>query len=179
MSSNDNDDWITVEEAASTLRVVPRQVNRYGNEERIRIKRIGRRVFYHRADVDQLAEELGASRRPAPPPKAELVPAGVMLDYLRERDQQLANTEHQLAAVLAQLAAAQQDLGRRMLPEDEQKLRIDLAAVASERDQIRTQLETLQSEINPWYRRWQILLPIAIAAIAVAITLFALLLTRP
>ena len=102
-----------------------------------------------------------------------------MLDYLRERDQQLANTEHQLAAVLAQLAAAQQDLGRRMLPEDEQKLRIDLAAVAVERDQIRTQLETLQNEINPWYRRWQILLPIAIAAIAVAITLFALLLTRP
>jgi hypothetical protein len=179
MSSNNNDEWITVEEAAGILRVVPRQVNRYGNEKRIRIKRTGRRVFYHRADVTQLAEELGAARRPAPPPKTELVPAGVMLDYLRERDQQLANTEHQLAAVLAQLAAAQQDLGRRMLPEDEQKLRSQLIEVAAERDQIRSQFEALRNEINPWYRRWQVLLPIAIAALAVAITLFVLLLSRP
>jgi FtsZ-binding cell division protein ZapB len=66
-----------------------------------------------------------------------------------------------------------------MLPEDEQKLRSQLIEVAAERDQIRSQFEALRNEINPWYRRWQVLLPIAIAALAVAITLFVLLLSRP
>ena len=85
-----DDDYITVEDAAAILGVTPRQANRYGsgNAPRIRTQRAGRRILYHRGDVEALADGLGAHRRlaPAQPARADLIPAGEMLDYLRERD---------------------------------------------------------------------------------------------
>lgn len=176
--SDINDDWMTVEEASGLLRVVPRQVNRYGNESKLRTKRIGRRILYHRDDVQKLAEELGAARRPPPAPKPEVIPASAMLDYFRERDQQLAVAQQQIATLLAQLATAQNELGRRMLPEDEQQLRKDLINVTSERDQIKGQLEELRRELDPWYRHWQVLLPITIGVTLAVVILFVLLLLK-
>ena len=46
--------YITVEQASEILHITTRQVNRYGSGEqpRLRTKRDGKRVLYHRADVE-------------------------------------------------------------------------------------------------------------------------------
>jgi len=171
MSSDDA--YLTVEEAAALLGVVPRQVNRYGATGRLRTKRAGRRVLYFRQEVLDLAEEIGANHRLPPPPKQEIMPVGEMLNYLRERDRQLAEQQQQIAALLTHLAEAQAELGRRILPQDEHQLRTDLASVTVERDALRRQIEALR----PWYRPWYVWLIVAVVlALALAATIGALVL---
>ena len=135
----DEDEYITVEAAAAILGVTTRQANRYGsgNPPRVRIQRAGRRILYHRGDVEALADELGAHRRltPPPPTRADLIPAGEMLDYLRERDAQLE-------ALQAQLRTAAHRIG---------ELEGELAAIQAERDAIRQQLTAAP---RPWWRFW-------------------------
>lgn len=168
--SSDNE-YMTVEEASTILGVVPRQVNRYGTTGRIRTRRAGRRVLYFREDVLELAEELGAAHRPAPAPRPEIMPVGEMLNYLRDRDRQLEGQQQQISMLLAKLAEAQAELGRRLLPQDEQQLRDDLTTVRAERDELRRQIAAL----NPWYRRWYVWLIISLVlALGLAAALGAL-----
>ena len=139
MSNGVGDEYITVEEAASRLGVTTRQVNRYGGGDRpkLRTARAGRRILYHRGDVDALGDELGAHRRlaPAQPTRADLIPAGEMLDYLRERDTQLGELQ-------AELARLSQENGA---------LRARLEDVTTERDRVRGLLEAAE---RPWWRFW-------------------------
>ena len=95
----DNEAYISVEEAADLLHVSTRQAHRYGEQEhggRLRTRKAGRRTLFHKGDVETLANELGVEYKPPERPKTELVPAGDMLHYLRERDQQLSDVQQQL-----------------------------------------------------------------------------------
>jgi excisionase family DNA binding protein len=55
--------YITVEEAAALLQVSTRQVHRYGGGEhpRLRTRKTGRRILFHRDDVETLARELSST----------------------------------------------------------------------------------------------------------------------
>lgn len=59
-------DWLEVEEAAALLGRTSRQVLRYGASGRVSTRRQGRRLQYHRGDVEQLAAELDDGERPRP-----------------------------------------------------------------------------------------------------------------
>jgi hypothetical protein len=61
-----NERWIDVTEAASILKMTSRQVNRYGNQGKLRTKKAGRRVLYLLSDVASLADELRVDIRPTP-----------------------------------------------------------------------------------------------------------------
>ncbi len=132
--------YITVEDAAAVLHVTTRQVNRYGSGDspKLRTKRAGKRVLYHREDVEALADELDSVHRIAPPPapRTDLVPAGEMLEYIRERDARLEQVQ-------MQLTAAARENG---------ELRAQLAAVTEERDRIRGLLEA--ADKRPWWKWW-------------------------
>ena len=131
--------YITVEDASAILRVTTRQVNRYGSGEhpRLRTRRAGKRVLYHREDVEALADEIDSAHRLAPPPapRTDLVPAGDMLEYIRERDARLEVLQGQLVQAAAENAT----------------LRSQLQAVTEERDRIRGLLES--ADKRPWWRR--------------------------
>ncbi len=145
--TNDIREWMTVEEAAHVLQLGSRMVNRYGLPpyNKLRTLRKGRRVLYHRDDVQSLAEELTAVRLPDPkPPKAELA--------TRELESRI--TELQQA-----LYAASNEIGRlngvleqqRLLTDDANALRNRVAqleaeraryeAIENERDFLRQQLQ--------------------------------------
>jgi len=162
MSEHDQEEWLTVEDAASVLRLTTRQVNRYGggNEPRLRTKRVSRRVLYHRDDVEALADELNVALKPrtTPPAKSEMVPAGDMLDYIRDRDNQLALLQGQLnrAAQENGRLSAMVDVQARQL-EDAEAARLHLvdaekraATAEAERDRLRTELERRS---RGWLRR--------------------------
>ncbi len=153
------DEWITVEEAATILRLSVRQTHRAEVEK----KTIGRRAMFLRADVERLAAETEAHLRPAPlAPRAEIMPAGEMLDYLRERDQDVrdaqtrAETAHQhLAQAMLEIGRLQNQLEGRLLPDE-------AAALQTREAQLEAQVAQLQAELDrlshpdlprPWWRR--------------------------
>ena len=140
-------DYITVDEAAAILRLTHRQVNRYGSDGRIGTRKVGRRVLYLRTDVEALAEELDVENRPAPKQaKAELIPMGDMLEYLRERDQRIEELQRQVLAAAVELTRAQSQLEQqKQLAEDRDVL---LKRIA--------ELETQQAQKRPrwgWVKR--------------------------
>ncbi len=145
-----DDEYITVEDAADILRVVPRQVNRYGNgpDARLRTRKAGRRVLYHRGDVETLADDLGVINKPrAPrPTAADLIPAGEVLQQWREREQEhdrrVDDLQAQLNAAARRIGELEAQLQSRLAPEQERALRDELAAY-------KTQL----SGGRPWWKR--------------------------
>ncbi len=143
--SNNDAAYIPVETAAEILRMTARQVNRYGNEGRLQTRRAGRRVLYLRSDVDALAAELGVTLRPAPRPRAELVPVGQMLDYLRERDARLDELQRQLLSAATEIGRLQQTIEhQRLLAVQAEQLRTRVAELEAERDQLRAELDAIR-----------------------------------
>jgi hypothetical protein len=148
--------YIPVEEAAAILGLSIRQTSRYAGK--VRTKRIGTRVLFHRGDIEQQAEEkrikdqIHEEAQPyKPPPKqpsTELMPPGDMLDYLRERDQQVERLTQQLTAAAHRVGELEAMLQQRLLPEDAEALR-------RERDDLRERLRHLEpQQKKSWWQRW-------------------------
>ena len=74
--SDDAAAYITVEEAAALLDLSTRQTGRYGRGEgaRLRTRRAGKRILYHRSDVELLARDLQVARTPPPSRPTPLPP---------------------------------------------------------------------------------------------------------
>jgi excisionase family DNA binding protein len=174
MTTPDDSEWLAVEDAADALGIGTRQVHRYGQAGRIRTEQRGRRVVFNRADVEALAAELGAARgvRPQAPrqPKAELVPAGQMLDYLRQRDAELAENQRRLETALLEVGRLRAEVERRALPEDTEGLRVELASVKAERDALRQQLDTAP-RAQPRYL-WAVVAALVLLGVLVLLRLF-------
>ncbi len=138
---DESDDYIHVDEARAILRVSARQVQRHAAKGRVRSRRVGRRLELHRVDIEALAEELGAEDRPAPIHEGELLAdSGAMLDYLREKDQQILFLSRRVGELEGQAQS-------RLLPTDEALLRQELAEA-----QART--KTLEDENSRLRRSW-------------------------
>jgi hypothetical protein len=75
----DDAEYITADQAAERLRVSPRQVHRYGEGDRARLRtrKAGRRLLFHAGDVDTLAHDMDVAHKPAPqPPALRILPTG-------------------------------------------------------------------------------------------------------
>jgi hypothetical protein len=154
---SDEETWLEAAEAAARLARTERQVYRYGQERKVRTRRYGRRLQYHAGDVEALAQKLGVDNEPRPiVARQDIMPPGQMLDYLRERDRELADYQRRLEQAALELGAARQEIGRRQLVDQE------LSTVRDERDQLRTQI----AELQPW-RRWGIRLIWALAIVII------------
>jgi hypothetical protein len=145
MTSDDESLWMRGEDAAAALGISERSIQRYAGEGRgkIRVRKYqgSKRYWYLRADVERLAEEMRPGKRPPDvprPPRQEMVPAGQMLEYLRQRDEELREAQHQLQAAALELGQARAELQRRALVDEQ------LQAVSAERDEVRAQINRLQ-----------------------------------
>ncbi len=80
-------------------------VNKYGHEGKLQTRKAGKRLLYRRADVQALAEELAVDVKlpPAPPPPMDLVPAGEMLQHIKERDARIDELHTQLVAAAVEI----------------------------------------------------------------------------
>jgi excisionase family DNA binding protein len=88
MSDEDEDSYITVEEAAQILGLSTRQTHRYGQSgtPRLRTRKAGRRLLYNNNDVLSLAKDLDVARTPPPPPpQKEPPPPSPLLPELGDR----------------------------------------------------------------------------------------------
>jgi small-conductance mechanosensitive channel len=148
--------YIPVEEVAVILGVTIRQASRYA--DRVRTRKAGKRVLFHKGDIDAVAEEKriedaarGEARKYEPPKsKTELVPVGEMLDYLRERDAKIDQQQQQLIAAARRIGELEVQLQQRLLPEDAQHLRQRLAEVEAQATQLHAELERKNKS---WWER--------------------------
>ena len=139
----DNDEYIPVELVASRLKLSVRQATRYA--DRVRTIRSGRRILFHRDDVEALADELGVEYRPPPLPRADLVPAGEMLQTFERQQAQIAALSMEVGRLQGLLE------GQKQLTADTEDVRRQLADVEAERDRLRAELEQLHR--RPWWHR--------------------------
>ncbi|PLS79746.1 MAG: hypothetical protein CYG59_11650 [Chloroflexi bacterium] len=144
-----DEEYISVEEVASIMGLSVRQASRYA--AKVRTERINQRVLFHRDDVmeqarlkgiEHEARERAATYQPKPT-KTDLVPAGEMLEYIRERDRQLAEVQAQLNQALLEIGRLQGQLT------DHQQIRQQLTDIQSERDELKQAME----RARPWWRR--------------------------
>ena len=143
--------YITVQEAQDILHVSARQVQYHAANERIRSKKQGRRLLVHEGDVLQLAEELGSDLKKDPQPSVEMVhDQGPLIDYMREKDQQLLLMSRRIGELESLLQ-------QRLLPEDEQGLRERLMEAEMRARLLEEELtrlrETSQAPQESWWKR--------------------------
>ncbi len=135
-----DEQYITVEDAAEILQVTTRQAHRYGEGEhsRLRTRRAGRRVMFHKGDVEALAAELGVLDQPRPGrPKPDPTSITAILDYLRERDAKMEAVQQQLQQAMHEIGWLQ---GALELQEFQQRI----AELEAERDSLKAEVERLK-----------------------------------
>ncbi len=138
-----------MEEVAAIMGLSIRQASRYASK--VRTERINQRVLFHRGDVmeqarlkgiEHEARERAATYQPKPT-KTDLVPASDMLEYIRERDRQLAEVQAQLSQALLEIGRLQGQLI------EHQQIRQQLTDIQTERDE----LKAAMNRARPWWKR--------------------------
>ncbi len=137
--------YIGVIEAAEILRMTERQVNRYGHEGKLQTRKAGRRVLYLKTDVEALATELDVNNRPAQKSQSTaLVPAGEMLEYIRERDRKLEEVQQQLINAAVEVTRLRTQLEQqKQLSENQEGLQLRIMELE----------QALARARAPWYKR--------------------------
>ena len=122
MTEQDNDRYLTDEQAANVLGVSRRTVHRYGESGDIRTRKTGRRTMFRANDVDALADDLRAQRRSPDPDEVERL-----------------RTQLQQATYRIGYLESQMEL--RLLPDHARQIQDDLAATKAREEELRQQLE--------------------------------------
>lgn len=150
------EEWLTVEQAGEILELGPRMVNRYGNApyNRLRTQRIGRRVLYHRDDVQALAEELSAARMYSPPVKTELA---TIPDATTDRELELEQRVYAAVEEIGRLKGLLES--QRLLTGDRDELLQRVGAAEERARRAEEELERMreaqaEQEKRPWWRFW-------------------------
>lgn len=149
-----DEEWLTVEAVAQRLRVSVRHASRYG--DRVRTMKAGKRILYHRDDVDALGVELGVDNKPLVPTPIEMLPAGEMMTAIERHQAQLFAMAQQLADVNRELGHLEGVIeGQRPIVEDYPKLQQYVRELQADRDRLQEALRAAeQQRAEPTRRAW-------------------------
>jgi hypothetical protein len=142
MTDNDGE-WLTVEAVASRLRVSVRHASRF--QGRVKTKKAGKRILFHRDDIEALAREIGADNKPLLPAPVELVPIGEMLEIYERQHHELAAAREELGQLRGVLQGQQ--------PMIEGYQALQARVIELERAQARLETELAAAQRRPWWRR--------------------------
>lgn len=107
---SEQNEWLTVHDAAAILRVSTRQVHRYAEESRLVTRRAGRRVLFNRASVVKLADDLAVDIRPAAQTRDLISPE--LARYLSEQAEQMRQQGETQASIDRRLAEIERRLAQ-------------------------------------------------------------------
>lgn len=132
---SDNEEWLGAQQAQAYVGRTDRQLRRYAERGRVRTRKRGGRVEYSRADLDTIRETIEEDT--APRAQQQIVPAGELMTYVRELQEQLQQSAAREGYLRSQLE-------QRLALMDERTLRDELAAERANRAAIETQLSQVQ-----------------------------------
>ena len=81
-----SDEYITIRQAQDRLQRSERMVRNYATKGRIRTQQRAGRVLYNSEDINHLLTEI---RPEAPPPTTDLLPAGELMNHIRDLETRL------------------------------------------------------------------------------------------
>jgi len=137
---SNNDEWMRSNDAQKYLGRTDRQLRRYVQSGRLRTRVVSGRIQYHQGDLQQLRFELGEDTRQHAP-EQQIIPAGELLNYIRELQQQIAEAAAREGALRAMLES-------RPKLEDQQLLQQQLAEERARREVLEGEREKLEKEIG-------------------------------
>lgn len=141
---SDDDQWMPTAQAADYLGKTDRQLRRYKTAGRVRSRVRSGRVEYHRADLEKLRAELPEDARArAPEPSQQIIPAGELLQLIREQQEQLQQAAARIGYLQAQLE-------QRPALEDTQALQQELEASRRRIAELEAQANKRRGFRWPW-----------------------------
>lgn len=122
---NDDANWISAREAQQRLGRGERQLRNYAKRGRLRSRMRGRRLEYYEPDVVNIAAELPEDDRQRVPDQS-VMPAGEMLNHIRDLERQLNQAMAEIGYLRGQLETQQLQLteakaAQRLLVDKEQE----------------------------------------------------------
>ena len=158
-----DDEWVSAPEAQAYVNRTDRQMRRYAQQGRVRTRKRGGRVEYARADLENIRDAMGDDT--APRGNQQIVPAGELMGYVRELQEQLQQSAAREGYLRAQLE-------QRLALPDERLLRDELATEREHRKTLEAELRQLRSGQRI---RWGI---IAILAVLLVIAIAYVIIIR-
>jgi len=157
MESDETSVYIQVEDVAELLGVSKRQATRYA--EKVRTQQDGRRIMYHRADVETLAQERGAKHDRPLAVHTEVLPPGRLLDMLTQQQHEIARLSRDNGQLAERLQTQQQrmeqaDHDRQKLLEDKDETSRQVSLAQTRADAAETEAERLRGELERMRRSW-------------------------
>lgn len=153
--------WISAQEARTHVNRTERQLRRYAESGQIQSRRRGKNVEYLQADIERLAQEL-PQEAPELPADLQLIPAGDLVEYIRDLHGQLEDSAAREGYLRAQLESVPQ-------LEDTHALQTELVRINTERDTLQHQSSSLQVRYHRTRLLTAALLVVLVAVLALLV----------
>jgi regulator of replication initiation timing len=149
--------YIPVEDVADLLGVSQRQATRYA--KKVRTQQDGRRIMYHRADVEKLAQERGAKHDRPLAVHTEVIPPGRLLDIITQQQQDNMRISRENGELAERLKAEQQradqaEQAQRKLLEDSDETSRQMSQAQARATTAEAEAERLRLELERLRRSW-------------------------
>ena len=157
MESDETSVYIPVEDVAELLGVSKRQATRYA--EKVRTQQDGRRIMYHRGDVERLAQERDVKHDRPLAVHTEVIPPGRLLDIITQQQQDNMRISRENGELGERLKAEQQradqaEQSQRQLLEDKDETSRQMSLAQTRADAAETEAERLRGELEQARRSW-------------------------
>ena len=136
---SNNEEWMGAAAAQDYVGRTDRQLRRWAEAGRVRTRKRGGRVEYAKADLDAIRETLEPD--PEPRRQQQIVPAGELMGYVRELQEQLQQSAAREGYLRAQLE-------QRLALTDERTLRDELAAERERRKAIEAERAAVEAQLQ-------------------------------
>src|SRR5918997_6762348 len=120
------DEYIDANAAAELLGVSPRQALRYAADGIIQSRHVGRRVFLHRGDVQDLAEQRAVPN--VEQAAGRLVQTSALSVRVEEQQRELVQAAHTIGVLEERVRQLEAQLSQRPLLEDHSRLQAEREA---------------------------------------------------
>jgi len=157
MESDETSVYIPVEDVADLLGVSKRQATRYA--EKVRTQQDGRRIMYHRADVEKLAQERGAKQDRPLAVHTEVIPPGRLLELITQQQHEITRISRDNGVVAERLRTQQQrmeqaDHDRQKLLEDKDETSRQVSQALERAEAAEAEAQRLRLELERMRRSW-------------------------
>lgn len=129
------DEWLTGKQAQARLQRSERQVRNYAASGDLRTRRVGGRVEYYGPDVEALVARL----RPQVEPVQDIMPAGQLLDHIRDLETRLQQASAEIGYLRGLLE------GQRLEIEEAREARKLIAAREAETQSLQRELARIDT----------------------------------
>lgn len=136
---SNNEEWMGAAAAQDYVSRTDRQLRRWAEAGRVRTRKRGGRVEYAKADLDAIRETLEPD--PEPRSRQQIVPAGELMGYVRELQEQLQQSAAREGYLRAQLE-------QRLALTDERALRDELTAERERRQAIEAERAAVEAQLQ-------------------------------